>query len=209
MGLFAKTITAIALAGAASIANANLLTNGDFESNVGLSGHSWGVFSSIDGWTTLSGPGIEVQRNTVVNAESGNQYVELDSNSNSAMYQAISGLSIGQTYSLDFWYHTRTNNGDNDNGINVYWGDTTPGNLQLEISDLVSSQTYSWIEYSTNLVATAETMYLTFSAEGLSNSLGGFIDNASLNSVPEPSNIALLTIGLLGLIISRRRANQA
>ena len=209
MGLFAKSITVIALAGAASIANANLLTNGDFESNVGLSGNSWGVFSNIDGWSTLSGPGIEIQRNTVVNAESGNQYVELDSNSNSAMYQAISGLSVGQTYNLDFWYHTRTNNGGNDNGINVYWGNAAPGNLQLAISDLVSSQTYNWIEYSTNLVATAETMYLTFSAEGLSNSLGGFIDNASLNSVPEPSNIALLTIGLLGLVISRRRANQA
>ena len=208
MGLFAKTLTAIAFAGVASIANANLITNGDFESNVGLSNGAWGVYGSIDGWNTLSGPGIEIQKNTIVTAQSGSQYVELDSYSNSSMYQAITGLTIGQSYDLDFWYHTRTNNGGNDNGINVYWGASAPGDLQLAISDLVSSQTYEWVEYSTNLVASAETMFLTFSAVGLNNSLGGFIDSVTLNEVPEPSNIVLLTIGLLGLMISRRRISQ-
>lgn len=187
-------------------ANASLI-NGDFEADVGLSGTAWNIFGSIPGWTTYSGGGIEVQHNTIVPAHSGNQYVELDSWNNSSMYQEVTGLSLGETYELSFWYHTRTNAGDNDNGIQVYWGESALGNLQLDIADLISSVSYEWINYSLNLVATTESMFLGFAASGLDNSLGGFIDSVSLEpvEVSEPASLALLFIGLLGLVIGRRR----
>lgn len=112
-----------------AVSNANLLVNGDFEDDVGLTGSRWGVYSSINGWQTYSGPSIEIQRNTIVAAQSGNQYVELDSHTgtdtNSVMYQTIDSLSVGASYELSFWYHARTNNGAaNDNGIEVLWGDS-------------------------------------------------------------------------------------
>lgn len=209
MSMISKTLTAIAFASAATFANANLLTNGDFEANVGLSGTSWGVYQSIDGWNKFDGPGIEIQRNTVVAAQSGNQYVELDSHYNSSMYQIVSGLNVGGAYELNFWYHARTNNGYNDNGIAVYWGEYLPGDVALSIDHLKQVNTPGWIEQTVKLIASAETMYLMFAATGYSNSLGGFVDNVSLTAVPEPGTLALFGLGLMGLVLARRQQKTA
>ena len=168
---------------------------------------AWSVFSSISGWTTTSGPGIEIENNTIVTAESGSQYVELDSHANSAMRQTISGLSVGNNYDLSFWYRARTNNAQNDNGINMYWGSTSPGDLALAIADVTASQG-GWKEYIKTLVATDSTMYLGFAAVGLNNSLGGFIDNVQLvagTPVPEPVSIGLFSLGFFGLVAARRK----
>ncbi len=192
---------------AASIANANLLVNGDFE-NPHLAPGAWSVFSSISGWTTSSGPGIEIENNTIVTAQSGQQYVELDSHANSSMAQTITGLSVGNNYDLSFWYRARTNNLQNDNGINMYWGDTSPGDLNLAIANVTANQG-GWTEYLRTLTATDSTMYLGFAAVGLNNSLGGFIDNVQLTAarpVPEPVSLGLFSLGFLGLMAARRKA---
>ena len=210
MGILNKALTAIALTTVATFANANLLVNGDFDANVGLSGSQWSVYGSIAGWTALSGAGIEVERNTVVSAHSGNQYIELDSRNNSSMYQLITGLTAGASYELSFWYQARTNNGGNDNGINVAWGEYLPATEVLSIDDLTHADTPDWVEQTTTLVASASSMYLVFAADGISNSLGGFIDTVSLTatSVPEPASLALFSIGILGLILGRRKQHQ-
>lgn len=211
MKFFGKTIVALLLAGVASLANANLIVNGSFEDNVGLSGTGWGVFNGaqVNGWTPLSGAGIEIQRNTIVAAQDGNQYVELDSHNNSSMFQQLTGLAVGESYLLSFWYHARTNNGNNDNGIDVLWGTSTPGALQLAIAnETVQSTNNMWVQKNLSLFATQSTMYLTFAATGWNNSLGGFIDNVSLTkaaSVPESSGLVLFGLGLMGLIAVRRR----
>jgi hypothetical protein len=201
MKFFGKTIVALLLAGVASLANANLIVNGDFEGNVGLTGTNWGVYNAINGWTKLSGAGIEVERNTIVTAQSGSQYVELDSHNNSSMYQQLTGLSVGESYLLSFWYHARTNNGGNDNGIDVSWGASAPGLLQLAVAnETLQSTNNLWIEKTLSLFANQSTMYLTFAATGWNNSLGGFIDNVSLTkaaSVPESSGLVLFGLGLL------------
>lgn len=204
-----KTIGTFMLMGAASLANANLITNGDFEEDQGLSGTQWQIFDGIPGWETLSGPGIEVQHNTITPAYSGNQYVELDSYNNTAMYQTVSGLTIGEVYELLFWYRPRTNSGQNDNGIAVSWGDSNPGSMVYEIVDLTTSNTPDWTAQVINLTASADTMYLGFAATGLDNSLGGFIDAVSLTGtvgqeIPTPAVPALLGLGLLALYSTRR-----
>lgn len=61
------------------------------------------------------------------------------------------------------------------------------------------------MNFSLDLVATAETMFLSFGATGLDNTLGGFIDNVSLTAVPEPGTLALFAIGAAGLLVGRRR----
>ena len=206
-----NTIKSIIIAGSmlAASANASVITNGSFESSVGLNNGQWGVFNSIDGWYTSDGSGIEIQRNTVTTAQDGSQYVELDSHngsSNSSMSQDLFGLTVGQTYQLDFWYKARTG-ATNDNGINVSWGespDLSPFTYAFNVDGIAPMP---WTLVTGFLTATAAEMTLTFSATGNENTLGGFIDNVSLKaaSVPEPATIALLGLGLLGFASRRRK----
>jgi len=186
---------------------AGLITNGSFEDEQ-LNGRSWQVFSDVAGWSASSGAGIEIQRNTVVAAQDGNQYVELDSHNNSSMSQFIEGLSVGQSYDLSFWYRARTNRGDNDNGINAYWGENILDQLVFEISDLLARDG-GWQEFSTVVSATATTMVLSYEAVGINNSLGGFIDNISLTvPIGEPGSLALFFLGGLGLVMIRKKTAE-
>jgi hypothetical protein len=198
-------------------AQANLIQNGDFEAPQ-LSGTQWQVYGSIPGWNATDGSGIEIQRNTVVTTQSGNQYVELDSHNatdtNSTMSQAINTL-VGQTYTLSFWYQPRTNNGGNDNGINVLW-DTFGGDMSsftastevLNLENYISSQSNGWTNFTLDMIATASSMALSFQADGNDNTLGGFVDNVSLVAkVPEPGSLALLGLGFAALGFRARKVS--
>lgn len=215
-------LSALVLTFSANANALNFITNGSFESpdldtnpvgkNLG-SGTGWEVFDSIDGWYTPAGQGagIEIQKSgIVVQAKDGNQYVELDShgaNSNSLMVQEIDGLTVGADYTLSFWYQPRTNNGFNDNGIDVYWGKIGFETLVLSIVNQLAQDYSDWVNYSLELTATDSTMNLGFYAAGNQNTLGGLLDDVSL--VPEPATLVLFGFGLLGIVATARRKMQA
>jgi hypothetical protein len=201
------------IAGITSNSNASILLNGNFDDPVdGLTG-SWGVFSTITGWETTTGPGIEVQQNTVVTAESGNQYIELDShgypNSNTRMEQQNIWLAEGN-YFLNFYYMPRTNT-TNDNGIQFGISQNNTDLFTWEV-DSIRSQWETWELVSEKFsITTAANYNLYFSASGISSngsssSLGGFIDTVSLVPNPEPATMLLLGFGLIGIAgIARKK----
>lgn len=190
---------------------ATLLINGGFDDDILLTGTDWKVYDNIPGWSKGERTaGIEVQRGTIVPADSFAQYVELDSHggtaTNSSMFQSVF-LTAG-SYVLDWMYHARTNNGDNDNGIKTYVTDVNGSEL---FSDSIS-KTYNeqqpeiWEQVSwTFTIGAAATYKVWFAAFGKENSLGGFIDSVSLTAVPEPATALLFAAGIAGVAGLRRK----
>ncbi len=203
--------------------SANLIENGSFEvtdDRVGVqngrtlssldASNSWDVYTSLPGWSVVGGlAGIEVEAETVVSTPFGNHYVELDShgaNSNTSIFQWFDVLDAGH-YETSFWYRPRTTN-QNDNGMNVLFGDNIFINTIFTLNE-VRHQGTVWQEYNVDLgFLDAGSYSLGFQAFGSENTLGAFLDNVSVHGVPEPGSLALLGLGMLGLVASRRKQKQ-
>lgn len=217
------TLLTVATLGATG-ASASTVVNGDFEISFDGAGQtngnefddlagstgsgSWDVWSTIPGWTTTSGTGIEIQTANTggngikVDAQSGDHYVELAShgagNSNSTMSQDIT-FSAG-TYVLSFYYSPRTNT-LGQNGIAFGVGDLS-SSVSGPTADL---QRGDWTLITEKFTVGNETSTLFFSAYGAKDTLGGLIDNVSVSQVPLPASSLLLLAGLGGMGALRRR----
>lgn len=212
---------------------ANLIKNGDFENFYNASGgltsegpSSWDVFRSLPGWNS-GAAGIEVQHNkTVVEAQSGKYYVELDTDSkygapvtNSSMTQSLSSLGTGE-YQLSFYYMPRVgkngNNNPNDNEIRYFidndgYGKGLKSYNEGSSINLFREGNSAWSERTMTFVigeGFGTDFNLTFQAFGYESSYGGLIDNVSLVKItptPIPSSIALLLSGFAGFAALRRK----
>lgn len=219
----AATAAALLLASSAFAAG-NLVTDGSFEDALETDGQ-YGFYAgnALNGWTAQLGivgdhpdNHIEVRNDIVGTAQDGVRFVELDSLSgNSAMSQTLATVA-GQTYTLSFWYSNRAqsdlynNSGswpgtvipDWTNGlaynVGAGWVDTTTPAANTTPDN-------QWIHVTTTFVATGATT-LSFAATGASDTFGSALDNISVTTaVPEPATAALMGLGLLGLVATRRR----
>ena len=217
MRLKSTIFSMMALAAVSGTAHANLLSNGSFEvvdGSIGVRngialnalsvGNQWDTYKVLPGgWNSdpLLRP-VEVQNNTVIAAQDGSKYIELESDPGNSSFSAISQsftAAFAGNYLFQFYYAPRT---------------STPGdNLVNALVDNVTVTTKSgvtpagWTLVSVILGLTAGTHSVGFNALGsIDNTLGGFVDNVSVSAVPLPPAALLLTSAIAGIgYIGRRR----
>jgi hypothetical protein len=156
----------------------NLLVNGSFES-ASLSAYAdgrWGAFSSIPGWTAISGSKIELWSGLEgVKATDGQNYGELDYlGAQDGFYQDVKTVA-GQSYDLSFDARSRPGSTSSTTSMEVLWNGSViatvpPGD--------------SWQNYDFTVVGTGGQDRLTFSevAGQGSDGLGALYDNVSLTA---------------------------
>jgi len=201
----AGAVTAASLFGAGAASGATVLFS-DFEEAAVPTG-GFAFFDAADGWTKTTGTtGIEIQDHAAgaPAATGGQQFVELDSDSNSSMFYTF---AAGGTYTVDFLYSPRPGIGPDSNTISLYLNGvllTPPGSLTggpLDATD--------WNAYGSNAFTAAAGDTLLFAAEGTSDSLGGYLDNIQISTaIPEPATWAMMLFGFggLGALLRRRRS---
>lgn len=199
----AATAASLFTAGAASAA---VVLFSDFEeAPVAFGG--FGVFDTADGWTKGAGTsGIEIQDHAAGDpaATGGQQFVELDSHSNSSMYYDFTSAG---TFKIDFLFSPRPGVGPGSNPISLYLNGVLlnpPGTLTGGPLNATS-----WASYGSNSFNAGVGSRLLFVAEGTSDSLGGYIDNIQISTaIPEPATWATMLLGFggLGALLRRRRA---
>ncbi len=181
---------------------------------------SWDIYkgTNVTGWTAGTS-GIEIQTdNTLpgsgganVNAQDGENYVELDTTRNSSMSQTV--FLSGGTYILSFFYSPRVNTTEVSPTTNAITAGLlgTGGPLFSLLADGPSRQRALRPVDGVHLPVHAAQGYydLFFRADGQSNSYGGLLDNVSITAVPVPAAGLLLLGAIGGLGLVRRRKTAA
>lgn len=182
-------------------ASANLIVNGSFEENdVPDSSWRWYESTSVAGW---GGDNIEIW-DSLQNVDSavGDQHAELNAHPNTndgifSIYQDFDTV-VGQWYDVSFFYSARTGNAtSSDEAFNFSIVDVIDDML---IDDHVKGE---WSLFEGGFMATSATSRIEFTSV-TTGTYGNFLDGVSV-SVPEPGSIALLSLGLVGLGLARKR----
>ena len=192
-------ISAVTVLAAASSAQATVIFYSTFD---GLQNYrSWSVVQSADGWSTTGGPGIELQNNVAGTSFTGARndvFVELDSHggrrgqNNATMSRTIAGAG---RYQLEFLYSPRPGVSASSNGILVSLNGVglAPAFTQQGGRNTI------WSLKTIDFVAPTANSRLSFSAVGVSDTLGGYVDSIKLTAVPEPTTWAMMIMGFGGI----------
>ncbi|MDQ7246839.1 choice-of-anchor C family protein [Dongia sedimenti] len=204
LGLFA----AAALVLGAHSASAVTLTNGSFENPI--VGGSFATYgngsSSLDGWT-IGGAGIDHIGN-YWQASDGNQSLDLSALDAGSISQAISGLTVGQQYTVKF---DLAGNPDGDDSVLkevLVQLDNNIATGQLYTFDTTGTShgAMGWLTQAYVFIATASTQTLAF-VSLTPGSFGPALDNVSVAATPIPGAILLFgsALGGMGFLGYRRK----
>lgn len=203
---------------AASMANASLL-NGSFEDPYYNDGsfHIIGE-GSIPGWETTASDGMmEVWSSGFngVDAYDGDQFIELNANLVSSVYQDVDGFVTGD--SIEWSFAHRGRRGTDTLGFMVIESvDGVFGNGDDYLHDFgaFSAGVSDWVENSGVFQAlyTSSMRFIWESERYTSVSVGNFLDGASLeiarDPAPEPATMLLFGAGLASLAGFRFRKRK-
>ena len=170
--------------------------------------------SSVNGW---SGSNIEIwDRFLGVTAVDGNQFAELNAHGNGgqqfSIFQSFD-TEVNGLYNLSFYYQARSN-------ANERFEVAVDGGGVSIFSQIMDDHVRNvWSVFTKRFVAVSDTTTLTFtSLTPFSGTVGNFLDAVSVTgvsnpfqtqaSVSEPGTLAIVLLGVVGLIFSRYRTKK-
>jgi T1SS-143 domain-containing protein len=172
----------------------NLIVNGSFEADTGLTNDQWSIYHHVEGWTAGSdGVPFELQNNASIQPKDGSILVELDSDTgtgslpadttnhfndtgttNATIQQTITTTQAGQTYELTFWYAPRPGEAADSGDMKVLWNNT-----EVETIHSTGLTQGEWQQYSVFVVGTGHDT-VAFQGAGTADNFGALLDNVSL-----------------------------
>ncbi len=165
----------------------NLVTNGSFE-DVPLEVGESKVYTSVKGWSTISGAGFQVDRRPDLGGKTadGTAWVELDTfNQNGTIGQNIDTIT-GQTYDVSVSFSSG-GRPDSTASVQIFWEGK-------KVDTLTGGGKGQWRRFDYQLQGGDRSVStLAFRAIGPSDNIGGFIDDivvaqakaAVVEAVPE------------------------
>lgn len=179
---------------------------------------------SVPGWsTTASDNMMEIWSDGFqgVTAYEGSQFVELNANLVSTLYQDTSLIPTGATIGYQFAHRGRDGAdvmkmSATDLGVDGLFG---TGDDTVLFTNTYSDSNDAWGFYSGTIPTTALGNNVRFSFESISSaggqvSYGNFIDAANFGvgvgtTIPEAGTVALIlpALGALGVVLARRKRN--
>ncbi|MCL6730112.1 choice-of-anchor C family protein [Sphingomonas sp. SE220] len=195
---------AAALAITASPANAATIINGSFEDGPDPGSFTEHVAgdTSITGWTVSSGTIDYI--GSYWETPFGENSIDLAGSSLGSITQELTGLNIGQGYTITFWASKNPDGGSDPRTGLVSVGGQTGAFAYSAFNSLADMQ---WAPYSFYFVADATSMFLTFAADASAGCcFGPALDNVGIiDAVPEPEVWAMLLLGFFGIGVQMRR----
>jgi hypothetical protein len=196
-----------------------MITNGSFE-DVQITTPFSSNPADIPGWTHTGDVGDALLWNTTfpqccggtntAKAGEGDQFVTMCGGfgpfGSSAWSQAVSGLTIGQSYVISFMMAAEGETPTQQLTVGITGGSSTPSET---FTSLPTATLFwqNWGSYQYKFVPTATSATLQFSVTDQQFDVG--LDAVSIapasGTVPEPSTIILLGCGLLGLVGTIKR----
>lgn len=182
-GLSAAAIVMAAMTAFASPAQANLVTNGGFETGDFSSWTQTG--DSIFDGVVCPGPDASVH--------AGNCSAFFGSPLGSSGIEQTLNVGSGMVWNLSFALRA---DGAVPSSFSVLFGGQT-------LLSLIDPAAGDYMRYEFSGVTTAEDMTLSFDFSNAAGYL--FLDDVAVTAVPEPATTALIGAGLAGLLLWRRR----
>ena len=186
---------------AASSANANIILNGDFET--GAFSPDWNASGNVQ----VAGPAANAFYFGGGSAAKNGGFLVAFNGGNMAPNGVISqtfGTSQGTEYAVTFDF------GATSGGFQKIMADILGANGSV-LNSITATGTNAPADlqsFTFSFIANSNASTLRFTDFSTNNSINqdGLLDNVAVAAVPEPTSIALLGLGLLGVVASRRKS---
>lgn len=205
-------LAAVAATSIATAAQANLLTNGSFETP---GGNYAQIFTGGEptgfGWSVTTG-NVETMGNSFwsphpLTAYDGTQLLDLVGVGTSGGISQSFATTAGDVYEVTFAYANNSGSGPSASaGVTVVDGVTTLLST-LVTHSTTTADSFNWTIADMTFVASGSSATLSFLDTSHLDGGGIYLDAVSVTDAPEPVSLAVFGVGLAGVgLIRRRRA---